>query len=226
MSHWGRRIKATLGLDEPLQDLGAWEHQVEEMLYEGESVSETFALDSARVVVTSHRVLTFTPEMDGAHFEQVERPNVTRVRRSAVGESENIARGVKYGVIGLVLFVAGSMIDFGGIVGDVNLDSEGAGQLGIGGTLGMINQMLAFIAQIDDLMRTFGLLALFLAVVMFGVYALTREATFVLEVAGGEDVHLPRPEDAQETLLQLEAAIAGQEAPDPVETPQDPLEER
>lgn len=226
MSHWLRRIKATLGMDEPLHETGNWRSQIEEMLYDGESVTETFELDSARLVVTSHRVLTFAPEIDGANFRQVDRPNVARVRQGAQGEVENIVRGIKYGTIGLLLFVGGSLIDFGAIIGDVNLESSGASEIGIGGTLGMVQQMLDLIAQIDDLMRTFGLLALFLSAVMFGVYALTRVPTLVVEIAGDDDIHLPRPENATVLIQRIETAVTGTEQPAPPEPPRDPLEQR
>lgn len=200
-----------------------WQERVEELLYDGESVQETVDLDTARVVVTSHRVLAFTPGLEGENFHQIDRPNVDGVGTDALAGSETalLGRGVRIGIIGLVLLVAGYTIDFESIVGDISLDDGAAGgQLGIGGVLGMTQQLLDLITRLDELMRIFGGLVLFLAVVFLGVYWLLREPTLVIQVAGDkDDVHLPRPEDTDAALAVLEGAVLPDFASD---VPNDP----
>ena len=61
--------------------MSQWRERAEEMLYAGESVEETFEVDDARILVTSHRVLAFTPGAEGATFQQADRPNVAGVSR-------------------------------------------------------------------------------------------------------------------------------------------------
>jgi hypothetical protein len=189
--------------------MSGWRDRVDDLLYSGESVVETVDFDSASVVVTSHRVLAFSPDGDGPAFQQVDRPNVEGVSTGAESEMGLLERGIRTLVIGFVLVGAGLVVDFGSIVGDVNLGGESSQQLGLGGIMGTLQSLLGLISQLDRLMRIFGALALFLAVVFFAVYWFTRDRTLVIEVAGGNDIHVPRPSDgADEYASRLERLIA------------------
>ena len=189
--------------------MAGWRNRVEDLLYSGESVVDSVDFESASVVVTSHRVLAFSPDGDGPAFQQVDRPNVEAVTTGAESELDLLQRGVKTLVIGFVLVGAGLVIDFESIVGDVNLGGQSSQQLGLGGVMGTLQQLLNLITQLDRLMRIFGALALFLAVVFLGVFWFTRDRTLVIEVAGDDDIHLPRPsDDATEYADRLETLIA------------------
>lgn len=179
---------------------------VDELLYEGERVEGTVDLDDGRVVVTTHRVLAFTPEFEGANFMDVDRPNVVGVAAGADAEPDHLLRGVKYGIIGLGLIGAGLLIDFDAIVGDVQLGGAGSERVGIGGVLGLVRSLLGMIRELDELMQVFGALALVVSVVFFGVYLLTRDPTIAIEVAGDDDVHVPRPDerDVESIVSRLE----------------------
>jgi hypothetical protein len=208
--------------------MSGWRNRVEDLLYSGESVTETVDFDSASVVVTSHRVLAFSPEDDGAAFQQADRPNVEGVAAGADSETDLLGRGIRALVIGVVLVGAGLVVDFESIVGDVDLGGQSTEELGIGGIMGTLQSLLGLISQLDYLMRVFGGLALFLAAVFFGVYWLTRESTLVIEVAGDDDIHVPRPsDDAGESADRLERLIApnSPESEDAPAPPQDPLGE-
>jgi hypothetical protein len=184
-----------------------WRGRVEELLYDGETVRETLSFDEASVVVTSHRVLAFTPEADGANFRQVERPNVAGVSTGAQSRSGLLERGLRYGVAGAVLVVAGQVVDFGSILGGVDLGGQASREVGLGGILGPLQGMLNVLTQLDELMQMGGALALLLATALVGVYWFTREETLVVEVAGDEDVHVPRPADATAARDRLAAAV-------------------
>jgi len=188
--------------------MSGWQNRVEELLYESESVSEVLDIDSSRVVVTSHRVLTFTPEMDGENFQQVERPNVTGVETSAQGRTTLAGRSIRYGVYSLLLILAGFVINFDALIGDIQFDGEAASQTGAGGIVGIAQGMLNLMTQLDQLMQVVGALVLLAAVVMFAVYWLLRVPTLAIRVAGeGADLHVQRPEDADGAIRRLESAI-------------------
>lgn len=188
--------------------MSAWRERVGDLLYSGESVEDRIEVADASVVVTSHRVLAFDPEGDGPSFHQVDRPNVEGVTTGAQSETDLLERALRYGLVGVVLVGAGLVVDFGSIVGDVNLGGAASGELGLGGIMGTLQAFLNLIAQLDRLMRIFGALALVLAAVFVGVYWFTRDRTLVLEVGGGDDVHLPRPANADDVAGRLERAIA------------------
>jgi len=210
--------------------MSGWRDRVEDLLYSGESVVEAVDFDSASVVVTSHRVLAFSPDGDGPAFQQVDRPNVEGVSTGAESEMDLLERGIRTLVIGFVLVGAGLVVDFESIVGDVSLGGQSSQQLGLGGIMGTLQKLLNLISQLDRLMRVFGALALFLSVVFFAVYWVTRDRTLVIEVAGGDDIHVPRPsEDADECADRLERLIApgpsGGADGGSATPPQDPLGE-
>ncbi|MFC7131763.1 MULTISPECIES: hypothetical protein [Salinibaculum] len=185
-----------------------WRDRVDQLLYDGESVRETVAFDDASVVVTSHRVLAFTPEADGANFQQVDRPNVDGVGTSARSKAGLLERGIRYGLVGAVLVVAGQFVNLDGLVGGVDLQGQATGELGLGGIMGTLQTMLNLLTRLDQLLQVVGALALLLAVVLLGVYWVTREATLVVEVAGGDDIHVPRPSDATDARDRLAAAVS------------------
>lgn len=188
--------------------MSQWRGRVEELLYDGESVTETVDVGSARVVVTSHRVLAFASDTDGPNFRQVDRPNVVGVSTGAQTRGDLLERTVRVGVIGVVLVAAGWVLDFGAIVGDVDLTGgQATGQVGIGGILGPLQTMLAVLSTLDLYMQLVGALCLLLAVVLFGVYWMGRTPTLVIEVAGEDDIHVPRPDESGTVVERLERAV-------------------
>lgn len=187
-----------------------WRERAEELLYAGESIEGEVEIDDAHVLVTSHRVLAFTPEADGAIFQQADRPNVAGVSSGARAKSALLERGVRLGVIGGVLVVAGTVLDFGAILGDVDLTGgEAAGQVGMGGILGTLGTMLAMLRNLDQYMQSVGALCLLLAVALVGIYWHLREPTLLIEVEGDEDIQIPRPGSGTKAIAdRLERAIA------------------
>ncbi|ACV12800.1 conserved hypothetical protein [Halorhabdus utahensis DSM 12940] len=186
-----------------------WSDRVEELLYEGEDVTERVSAGDAHVVVTTHRVLAFTPAMEGENFRQVERPNVTDVAVKSGGEARFLMMGLRTGLFGIVFLAVGLLVDFGALMGDIDLTDTGStGQLGIGGILGMVQGMISIIYSLDDYMRMLGALLLLAALVPTAVYLYSRETHLVLTVAGGEDLPIASsPADAEETLARLREAI-------------------
>jgi len=184
-----------------------WLDRVDDLLYDGETVVERVAVDDGGVVVTTHRVLAFTPDREGANFRYVDRPNVTGVSAAASGEFGFLRQALKAIVVGVVLLAAGQTVSFDSLVAGVTIDSSAA-QVGMGGMLGMLSSFLQLMAQLDELMTTFGALALAFGALVLGVYLWTREHELVVAVAGDdEDLRLPAPADAEDVAQQLEQAI-------------------
>lgn len=205
-----------------------WVERAERLLYDGEAIEESVRLDGGGVVVTSHRVLAFTPDREGANFHQVDRPNVDGVAVTTKGDWQFLELGVKALVVGGVLVGAGTMVSLDGLVGNVSLDSGGAASaVGIGGMMGMLQTMLTLMAQLDDLMRLFGALGLAFAAVVLGVYLWSRDRLLVIGVAGDDDIELSAP-DEEGLVARVEAAIvpgaaAGEGREPGPSPPDDPL---
>ncbi|MEF8829160.1 MAG: hypothetical protein V5A49_08995 [Haloarcula sp.] len=199
-----------------------WVARAESLLYDGEVIEADVRLDRGGVVVTSHRVLVFTPDREGSNYRQVDRPNVEGVDVTTKGDWSFLELGVKALVVGVVLVGAGMTVSLDSLVGNVSLDSGGAASaVGIGGLLGMLQSMLTLMAQLDDLMRLFGGLALAFAAVVLGVYLWSRDRLLVVRVAGDDDIELTAPDD-ERVVERIEAAVVPGTAPDGSETPDQP----
>jgi len=187
--------------------MSRWSERVEELLYDGETVDEQVEVGTAAVVVTSHRVLVFTPKGDGPNFQQVDRPNVTGVSLQAGGDAKFLRQAARAALYGLILIVTGVLLPLDDVLSGVGLPSS-TGQLGIGGIMGMFQQMLSLLRNLDDFMRLVGALLLLFAIVPMGVYLWTRERTLEISVAGDEAIRIPAPETEREAIAErLEMAI-------------------
>lgn len=186
-----------------------WADHVTELLYDGETVVESMDLGDARVVVTSHRVLAYTPDAEGAAFRQVDRPNVLGVSTGHRSRGTLLRRGGRWAVIGLVLLGVGAVVDMDAIVGDVDLGGGAGSQIGVGGVLGLVRTVLDLLRSLDEFLVVAGAIVLLLAAMVLGAYLRTREPTIVVAVAGEEpDIHLPRGEDDVAVHERLRAAIS------------------
>jgi len=186
-----------------------WLEQVDELLYEGETV----AVGTGGVVVTSHRVLAFTPDREGANFRDVDRPNVVGVAGETAGDRGFLQQAIKAIAVGLVLVVVGQTVSLDSLVAGVSIGS-GAGRVGMGGMLGLLQSFLTLVAQLDELVTLFGGLALLFGTVVLGVYARSRTHELIVSVAGEDDIRLAAPDDADEVARRLEAAIVPGDSPD------------
>jgi len=188
--------------------MSRWSDRVEELLYEGESVVDRIEVGTATVVVTSHRVLAFTPRQDGANFQQADRPNVTGVSMTTDSDSAVLGYALRATAYGLVLVVTGVILPIDRFLSGVTIP-ETTGQLGIGGVLGLFQQLLSLLRNLDDLMQAFGALLLLFAIVPFGVYLWSREQSLVIELAADdESITLPVPEsDSEGVADRLEGAL-------------------
>jgi len=189
--------------------MARWSDRAEELLYDGESIERRVDAGDSAVVVTSHRVLAFTPSAEGSNFQQVDRPNVTGVSVRGRGERRFLRLGARAVIYGSLLVAAGVFLPIDTVLGDVGLP-ETTGQLGLGGILGLFNTMIELLRNLDDLLRLFGGLLLLFALVPLGVYAWSRDRALLIEVAGEDSDPIEVPADDIESDVvaeQIRAAV-------------------
>ncbi|MFC7081650.1 hypothetical protein [Halorussus caseinilyticus] len=108
----------------------ATDDRLSEMLFQGEEVEEEFTVEGARVAVTTHRVLVFTPDGDGRRFDHADRPNVLDANVETTGQGSYVEWGVKTGVYGAVMLGGGVLLKTSGILdrlGTVNAPEDAPG---------------------------------------------------------------------------------------------------
>jgi hypothetical protein len=200
------------------RDDRAWAGSVEDLLFDGETIRRTIEFENNRIVLTSHRLLAFTPDSDGENFKRVDLPNVADVRAGHVGESNLIQQGARFLLYGGVLLAVGVFVDFGSFVptNAFGAGGEASGQLGVGGLLSTMSRFMRLLAEADRYARMIGAVLLLFSTFVFGVYLLTRDRALVIAVAGErEDIHVPASEAGTEKVVAaLEAELFGADAGD------------
>jgi len=183
-----------------------WAGSVTDLLYEGETVRREVTVGDNRVVVTSHRLLAFTPTRGGENYHQVDVPNVADIRAGYDGEGHLLVQAAQAFLYGLVLLAVGVFVDFGAFVPTGAFENTGAaGRIGLGGVIELMQRLLGLVARLDDVARAVGALLVLFAVFVLAVYLLTRDRAVVVRVAGeADDVVVPASEDA----VNAEAAVA------------------
>ncbi|WP_265109256.1 hypothetical protein [Halosolutus halophilus] len=189
-----------------------WTDHVDQLLLDGEREVERIELESATVVVTSHRVFAFTPDVDGADFRAVDRPNVRNV--TVDGDENRRAAGwtLASGVLGIGLLVTATLVDPTGVVDNIDADGPGPVAGVIDGALRAVETLLAAF-ELALLGTGFVLLALSL---LFGLrYGHSRSRRLVLRIAGDDDLDLPVTDADLEAgaVPSLEEAIGPEPAP-------------
>lgn len=194
-----------------------WSDRVEDLLFDGETIEAEVAVGASDVVVTSHRVLAFTPELDGKDFRKIDRPNVRAVRRQAVDAIDVRRRAAKLGVGGVVLAGVGLVFDPRSVIPRPELSSaEGAGE--VGGILSLVRGMLELFYAVDVGLLVLGLLLLTLALGLLAIQLAMRSRRLAIDVAGEEPVLLSGTID-DPALQRLRDAVS---APPSTETDRSP----
>ncbi len=185
--------------------MSRWLDRVDDLLYDGEHVASSFDVGEGGVVITSHRLLAFTPDGEGANYRYVDRPNVVGVERTTRGSGTFLTPAVKALVVGAILLIAGQVVSLDDMVGTVEIESTGA--MGLGGFFGLMQSLLTAVAMLDELMTLLGALVLLVAVALLGLYARTRTDLLVVEVAGEDDLELPAGPDDGDVADRLDLAV-------------------
>jgi len=181
-----------------------WRERVDDLLYQGETVVESVDLEGNGVVVTSHRVLALTPDLDGPNYRHVDRPNVTGVRVETVGASRWLERTLRPFVFGLVLLVGGWVLDLDGLTSGLGTaETDAASQTGVGGIVSMAEGLGRALALLDEALLVGGALCFLLVALFLGLYVRSRTRRLTLVVAGDDDQTIPIERDHPEAVASL-----------------------
>ena len=169
-------------------DGGGVPERVAALTYAGEEPTATLPVRDGCVVATTHRLLVYTPEGDGANLRAVEAPNVVGFAAGVRGRPTVQRVGV-FGVLaGLTGLVAGRLVDFESPADAVPTD---VGVLGVGGLFRTIAGAVALLTLLDEALTLFGAVALLAGGVALAAAVAGRRQTVVVAVAGGPDVQVP-----------------------------------
>ena len=185
----------------------ATDDRLSSMLFQGEEVEDELSVEGARVVVTTHRVLVFTPDGDGRRFDHADRPNVVDATVETTGRDSYASWGVKSGVYGAVLLGAGVLLKSSGILDSLGAAAspEGASGAEVSGLLGRLPQMLG---ALTDGVLIGGVLLLLAAGALTAMYLQSRKQELVIERAGRDPMRVPLlSDDAEQIVDRLRTAI-------------------
>jgi hypothetical protein len=182
--------------------------RVGSLLYQGESIEESVEFEDNAVVVTSHRVLALTPDLDGPNYRHVDRPNVTGVRVETVGASRWLERTVQPLALGIVLLAGGWIVDLDGLTSGLeNTETGGAGRAGIGGIVSMAESLGRALALLDEVLLIGGALSLLVVVLFLALYARSRTRQVTVVVAGEDDLTVPLEREHPDAVATLRGAV-------------------
>jgi len=173
----------------------SWVDRANELLYDGETIAETVDVGANRVFVTSHRVLAFFPEGEGANFRQVDRPNFEGVTASDESDGGALAKAGVWGFLGVGSVVGGLVVEVGDVVSmPENLQGGAVG--GTGGLVSTFETLVSVLALVDEGVALLGLVLLAVAGGYGYRYANSRQHVVTVDVAGEDDVRLVVDDDA------------------------------
>ncbi len=185
----------------------ATDDRLSQMLFQGEEVKEEFTLEGARVAVTTHRVLVFTPDREGRRFDHADRPNVIDASVETTGADSYVGWSVRAAIYGAVLFGGGVLLETSGILD--GLGGTQPPQDAPGADIAQLVSLLpkAFDALTAALLVGGGLLVV-VALALAGLYFSSRERELVIERAGQDPMRVPvRDDDAKEVARRLRTAV-------------------
>ncbi|WP_226039702.1 hypothetical protein [Natrinema sp. DC36] len=171
-----------------------WSEHADQLCDEGERVERRVDLESATVVVTNRRVMTFVPDADGPGFRHAERPNVGTVSVETVDRLRRLCWGIAAAFVGVGLLEAARAVSFVDYVPASGLqdtgplpDSDPLERL-VDGALSAIETALLVL---DWAVLLSGGVALAVAAALVWRYVRSRSRRLVLRVRGGTDLIVP-----------------------------------
>ncbi len=182
----------------------ATDDRLSNMLFQGEEIEEEFTVSDARVAVTTHRALVFTPDGDGRRFDHADRPNVLGASLETTGRESYVEWGVRSAVYGTVLLGGSLVLDLSGVLDELDAASD-TGATGVSELVSLLPSALATLTTVALLV---GALLLLAAGALVGLYARSREQELVIERAGRDPMRVPvRGEAGEQVARGLRAAV-------------------
>lgn len=200
-----------------------WSERASGRLRDGERIERSLPVGENGVVVTSHRVLAFTPEGDGANYRAIERPNVEDAALQTIGNTGWLEYVLKGGLAGVAGVGIGYTMDFGNFFSMDSITGSGASQVGMGGMLQVLAQINRLLDMLDDALLVGGLLGFVIALGALGMFVESRTRYLVIEVAGEEAVQVPAAGDVGDAPAQLRDALRADDAGGTAAPTEDPV---
>lgn len=182
-----------------------WRERVDDLLYAGEEVLLRVGRGPDEIIVTSHRLLAFSPEGDGPNFHAIDRPNVEGVTVEASGRWAFVRIGARILLAGIFAIVVGVVVDFDGLAASV--PSAGTDAIGTGAIQGLLDGGRAILAAADGVLFAVGWLLVVAGGAALVAYWVTRRRTVVVAVAGDDDVHLDGDSFGESDLGKIATAL-------------------
>jgi hypothetical protein len=198
------------------QGMQRWSEQASRRLRDGERIETTVPIGENGIVVTSQRVLAFTPDGDGSNFRAIERPNVEGVGRETVGETGWIGYALRGLVAGVAGVGVGLVVDFDSLIDLGTIDPQAAGRTGMGGMLGLLGQISNAVGMLGEALLVGGLLGFAAALGAVGMYIESRTAIIEVTVAGDADLHVPSADGDDDPVARLRRHLSGTPAGEPL----------
>ena len=181
----------------------SWVDRVDELLYDGETRIQQYDLEDASIVITSHRVLVFTPTTDGSEYRHVDRPNIGAVKTKTDGNYAAVAYAAGAGILATVLLGVASQFQFRSLSPSLDTGTETDGG-DVSDVFGIVDGLFALV---DLFVLGAGVLAAIVAVVFAGLYLSSRERRLVLDVRGDDSIAIPITGREGELASELEDAV-------------------
>ncbi len=187
-----------------IQNPTEWLNDIDGLLHAGEEVEEEVSVGDAQVVVTTQRVMVFTPHSEGENVRYFDRPNVVGVETSNSGNRQVLSAGATIGLSGVLMMFIGNTLSLSAPAAVSDLSGEPVPGADLAGT------MASAIELIDTLFLLLGVLLLANGLVVVGYYFMKRKPAVALRIAGDDDVELPvyEDEDVDKIRGRLGAAVA------------------
>ncbi|AXR79498.1 hypothetical protein [Natrarchaeobaculum sulfurireducens] len=184
-----------------------WTERVDRLLYDGETETRRVGVGDATIVVTSHRVLAFTPG-DGPRYRAVDRPNVGRVTVESTGRTWALGKGLFFGVVALGSAITATLVSFTALVPDLGTDGS-ADPPSPGADIAdeMVATLEAILTALELVVVGLAFLSGLAAAGYLVRYVRSRTRRLVIEVHGGEDIDVPVSSAVGAAAVELRNAI-------------------
>jgi len=185
----------------------ATDDRLASMLFQGEEIEDELTVEGARVAVTTHRVLVFTPDREGRRFDHVDRPNVLGATVETTGQDSYVDWGVRSGVYGAVLLGGGLLLEVSGVLDEF----EGAGaaeDVADSGISQVVSALPSALAALTTVLVAIGVLLVLGAAALVALYYTSREQELVIERAGRDPMRIPvHGEEGEQAARRLRTAV-------------------
>lgn len=161
--------------------------RVDRLTYAGEEPTATLPVRDGILVATTHRLLVYTPDGDGAVLQTVEAPNVTGLGYATLGNGRWRPALVAFAV-GVASLLVGQTVS-------VTPPSVAAADSpAVGGGLAVVTETIRLVGLLDELATVVGGVALLVAVGLLASDRASRDSQVVVQIAGADSLAVPAGE--------------------------------